>query len=500
MAKRAPRASVAGDRPRPGRSLPFFETQAIYCGDNLDKLPELPDGCVDLIYIDPPFNSNRNYEVFWGEAREARAFEDRHESIESYISFMRPRCRELHRVLKRTGTFYCQCDWHASHYVKVMLDQIFGDGSFKSEIVWKRTTSHGNAGRRFGIVTDSIFMYVKGNRYTWNQQFVPFTEEYIRQKFRYRDPDGRPWQSVTLRNPADRPNLKYKYKASNGVTYKHHPNGWSCNPARMERYDREGRLHFPDNPDGELRLKMYLDESRGVKLQNLWTDIPAVNSQASDRRGYPTQKPVPLLERLIKASSNDDDIVLDAFCGCGTTLVASERLGRRWIGIDFSPTACRVMAERLEDDCCLQEGKHFHIRDMPRSIDQLRRMPAFEFQNWAVNALGGIPNRTKTGDMGIDGRIFPISAAPESPRDSLGFMDVWYPVQVKQVEKAGRPDIDSFETAMQRARRTKGFFVAFDFTAGAKAEIGGFFKRTGIVIVPLTVRDILEEEIAMKLA
>ncbi len=223
--------------------------------------------------------------------------------------------------------------------------------------------------------------------------------------------------------------------------------------------------------------------------------------------GYPTQKPLALLDRIIKASSNPNDIVLDAFCGCGTALVAAENLGRQWIGIDISPTACRVMAKRLCDVCHIREdeklwriGRGFIVRDLPWTESQLRKIPPFEFENWAVIALGGIPNKAQVADMGIDGRIYPVSATPKKREGELAFMDVWYPIQVKQKDKAGRPDIDAFEAAMMREDRQKGFFVAFDYTGDALTEIQAFFRRSGKVIVGLTVREILDEEIAKKLS
>jgi site-specific DNA-methyltransferase (adenine-specific) len=477
-------------------------TETIYCGDCLQQLPRLPDACVDLIYIDPPFNSNRDYEVFWGETKEKRGFEDRHASTAAYIDFMRPRCVQLARVLKPTGSFYYHCDWHASHYVKVMLDQIFSENNFRCEIIWKRTFAHGNVGRNFGNIVDSIFFYTGSDEYCWNQQWVQLTPEEIEEKYPNKDSDGRRWQSVTLRNPGVRPNLHYPYKASNGITYQPHPNGWSCNLERMQKYDAEGRLHFPANPDGALRLKMYADESLGERLQSIWLDIPPIGAQAAERLGYPTQKPIALLDRIVKASSNPGQIVLDGFCGCGTALVSAQNLGRRWIGIDISPTACRVMAKRLRKDCGLIEGRNFLVRDLPWSEEQLRKIPPFEFENWAVIALGGIKNKVQVGDMGIDGRIYPAHATPKGGKkaDELGFMDAWYPIQVKQKDKAGRPDIDSFEAVMLREDRTKGFFVSFDYSHDAMTEVDAFFRRSGRVIVPLTVREILEEEIAAKLA
>ncbi|GMU82308.1 MAG: hypothetical protein AMXMBFR47_21790 [Planctomycetota bacterium] len=511
MAKRRSNtASLAPAAAAPaGRPSSLVDTRIIYCGDCLDQLQKLPEGCVDLVYIDPPFNSNRNYEVFWGETKEKRAFEDRHASTQAYIDYMRPRCVELARVLKKTGSFYYHCDWHASHYVKVMLDQIFGDEQFQSEIIWQRTSSHGNVGRGFGNITDSIFYYTASRRFTWNQVYIEYSERHITTKFTGVDPDGRRFTTSDLRNPGIRPNLHYSYKASNGVTYEPHPNGWAVSREVMEQYDAEGRLYFPLKADGRLRLKRYLDETQGERIQNLWDDIAPINSRAEERLGYPTQKPLALLERIVSASSNPNDIVLDAFCGCGTALVAAQNLGRQWIGIDISPTACRVMAKRLRDVCHIREdealwrsGRGFVVRDLPWSAEKLRALPPFEFENWAVIALGGIPNKAQVGDMGIDGRIFPVSAAPKRRGEATGelqFMDHWYPIQVKQRDKVGRPDIDSFEAVMTREDRTKGFFVAFDFSSDALREIDAYFRKSGKVIVPLTVREILEEELARKL-
>jgi hypothetical protein len=243
---------------------------------------------------------------------------------------------------------------------------------------------------------------------------------------------------------------------------------------------------------------------------NVWLDIDPINSQAIERLGYPTQKPLALLERIITASSNENDIVLDAFCGCGTALVAAQKLKRQWIGIDISPTACRVMAKRLRDVCGMKEseplwkiGRGFIVRDLPWTPEKLRAIPPFEFENWAVIALGGIKNKTQVGDMGIDGRIFPVSALEnrrKNQSDELNLEDKFFPIQVKQKDKVGRPEIDSFEAMMAREECQKGFFVSFTYTGDALTEISRFFKQTGRVIVPLTVQEILDEEIAHKLA
>ena len=488
------------------RASSLVDTRVIYCGDNLEQLSRMPDACVDLIYIDPPFNSNRNYEVFWGESKETRAFDDRHGSTQAYIEFMRPRCVELSRVLKKTGSFYYHCDWHASHYVKVMLDQIFGQNQFQSEIIWRRTFAKGLAFNGFPNNHDSIFYYTGGGTFTFNRPYVAYDlddlDEKTDQKYALRDSDGRRYQLTSLLNPAtDRPNLTYDFLGVKRV--------WRWTKDRMEAEYKAGHV-VQTKPGSAVRYKRYLDEQEGRPIDTLWTDIPPVNAMADERLGYPTQKPLALLDRIVKASSNEHDIVLDAFCGCGTAIVAAEKLRRQWIGLDVSPTACRVMAKRLRDVCGLKEGQAawlagggFIVEGLPWSEIQLRKIPPFEFENWAVIALGGIPNKTQVGDMGIDGRIFPAGTTPEKRGKTTGhldFMDDWYPVQVKQKDKAGRPDIDAFEAMMARNDRKKGFFVSFDYSSDALTEIGAFFRKSGRVIIPLTVREILDEQIAHKLA
>lgn len=474
-------------------------TETIYCGDCLQQLPRLPDACIDLIYIDPPFNSNRNYEVFWGETKEKRGFEDRHASTAAYVDFMRPRCVQLARVLKPTGSFYYHCDWHASHYVKVMLDQIFGENFFQNEIVWKRTSAHGNVGKRYAIVEDRLLFYVNSRDWTWNAPYLSYSDEYIESHYgQIEQGSGKRFTTRDLTASMQRASKGqlYEWKGIRPVATR----CWAYTRDKMHEFEEQGRLVYGET--GVPRLKLYLDDMPGVPCDTVWTDIPPINSQAVERLGYPTQKPIALLDRIIKSSSNPGQIVLDAFCGCGTALVSAQNLGRRWIGIDISPTACRVMAKRLRKDCGLIEGKNFVVRDLPWSEEQLRKIPPFEFENWAVIALGGIKNKVQVGDMGIDGRIYPAHATPKGGKkaDELGFMDVWYPIQVKQKDKAGRPDIDSFEAVMQRENRTKGFFVSFDYSHDAMTEVDAFFRRSGRVIVPLTVREILEEEIAAKLA
>jgi DNA modification methylase len=490
------------------RPSALVDTRVIYCGDCLDRLQTLPPECVDLIYIDPPFNSNRNYEVFWGETKEKRSFEDRHASTQAYIEYMRPRCVEMSRVLKKTGSFYYHCDWHASHYVKVMLDQIFGENNFQSEIVWKRTSAH-NDPAKYGNVHDTIFFFGAKGR-TWNPQYTPYTKEYIDAEWTEL-PSGRFFKGENMLDPQNKM-AEFEFHGTK-ARWRTGPDGmdalWSADQTDVPNSHGRILLRRDGRPRKRCRI-VFLDELPGVPLQTWWGDITPLAGGAAERLGYPTQKPLALLDRIIKASSNEGDIVLDAFCGCGTAVVQAQLLKRQWIGIDISPTACRVMAKRLRDVCHLREdetlwkaGRGFIVRDLPQSEAMLRKMPPFEFENWAVIALGGLPNKAQVGDMGIDGRIYPVSAAPKRRGAATGefdFMDIWYPIQVKQKDKAGRPDIDAFEAMMTREDRMKGFFVSFAYTSDALAEIDAFFRKSGRVIIPFTVKEILDEHLAAKLA
>jgi DNA modification methylase len=492
-----------------GRPSALLDTRVIYCGDCLEQLKHLAHACIDLVYIDPPFNSNRNYEVFWGETKEKRAFEDRHASTQAYIDYMRPRCVELARVLKKTGSFYYHCDWHASHYVKVMLDQILGENSFVNEIIWKRQSAHNDAkqgSKHLGRVHDSIFLYAKGDEYTFNHAYKPYDPGYVENFYRHiEEGTGRRYRLGDLTAPGgaapSKGNPHYEFL---GVT-----RYWRYSEENMKKLHAEGRI-VQSKPGRVPQYKRYLDEGKGTPIGTVWDDILPVQGSVGEGLGYPTQKPLTLLERILGLSSNPNDIVLDAFCGCGTALVAAQNLGRQWIGIDISPTACRVMAKRLRDICKLPEneklwrvGRGFVVRDLPWTVDKLKALPHFEFENWAVIALGGIPNKVQVGDMGLDGRIYPVGTKPADAADTGKkgqtdhmFADDWFPIQVKQVDKVGRPDIDAFEAVMERegqGGRQRGFFVAFGYSRDAEQECAAFHKRTGRIIKLLTVQEILDE-------
>lgn len=422
----------------------------LYYGDNLHWLRQMPDAVADLIYLDPPFNSQRNYNLLFkqqkGQPSQAQimAFEDTWQwsgleyerfkeeprnapllklvdalysmlgdsEMMAYVVMMAPRLLELHRVLKPTGSLYLHCDPVASHYLKIILDQVFGPQCFRNEITWRRTHSHGNVTRNYGKIADIIFWYSKSGEYKWTQLYTPFPVDYVEAAFRYRDPDGRRWQSVTLRNPGPRPNLHYPFTAKNGVTYQPHPNGWTYEPGRLKMLDDQNRLAYPSDPGGALRLKMYLDESPGTRLQNIWDDIPPIGSAAKERRGYPTQKPLALLERIIQASSNEGDVVLDPFAGCGTAIVAAERLGRKWIGIDITYLAINEVIDRLRTEKVEGRELVYELRGTPTDMVGARAL--FEntaaqnhkpFEQWAVTLVGGRWSAKQGADRGIDGRI-----------------------------------------------------------------------------------------------
>lgn len=475
-----------------------LDTNIIYCGDNLEVLPKyVADDSIDLIYIDPPFNTSRQYEVFWGEAQERRSFEDRFGDIMTYLDWMRPRLRELYRVLKPTGSFYYHCDWHASHYVKVELDRIFGFDNFRNEIVWRRSQTRSSISKIFKRSHDIILFYSKSSDYKFTMQYKGLSEA-SKQLYTNLDSKGY-YQLVPLI-------VSGKRKGETGKVWKRRdPNlsgkaggHWVTKPSNLDEYERMGLVVWPAKEGGLPRLKYYLEDNKGVPLTDSWDDIDLIQSSSDESLGYPTQKPLTLLERIVKASSNESDIILDAFCGCGTTLEAAAKLKRKWVGIDYSPTACRVMAERLEKRLGLKEGSGFTLRDMPKTAEQLRKMPPFEFQNWAVVALGGIPNQVKVGDYGIDGRLYLADMAKER-KEGVGEnkqtlfeeLDRWYPIQVKQMNKVGRPDIDKFQTAMRRDKRLKGYFIAFGFSSAAIREIKRAQTVEGLDIVPITVDELL---------
>lgn len=415
----------------------------LYYGDNLDILRRyVKDETIDLVYLDPPFNSKATYNVLFGEqngtrsAAQIKAFGDTwrwdqkaaeayQEVVEAggkvsqamqafrtflgdndmlaYLAMMAPRLAELRRVLKPTGSIYLHCDPTASHYLKMLMDAVFGPINFRNEIIWKRANAH-NDPKRYGRVTDSVLYYAKGDRPTWTPQHTPYREAYYESHFK-QDADGRYYRTVPLdapRHGAGSPSLLYEWHGKLPAPSR----TWAVKRETMEQYEREGQLCYTKT--GTPTLLQYADEMPGTPLQNLWTDIPPVNPQARERLGYPTQKPEALLERIIKASSNEGDLVLDPFCGCGTTIAAAQRLNRRWIGIDVTHLAITLIKSRLHDT--FGDSAHYKIIgepvSLPDAVDLATRDP-YQFQWWALGLVGARPVEQKKGsDKGIDGRLF----------------------------------------------------------------------------------------------
>lgn len=445
----------------------------------------MPSESVDLIYLDPPFFSNRVYEVIWGDEAEVRSFEDRWEGgIQHYIGWMRDRVAEMRRVLKPSGTLYLHCDPHASHYLKVMLDQIFGQSMFRSEVVWKRTGAH-NSARRWGPIHDVILMYTAGRNYVWNSVKQPYGEDYLTE-FDREDARGR-FMDVSLTGPGVRtgesgdpwrdvdPTAVGRHWQPSSTAYEVYERLTGENLAhlpmseRLDRFDGAGLIFWP--PKGKVpRFKQYLIDMAGMPVQDVITDINPINSRAAERLGYPTQKPEALLERIIRASSNEGDVVLDPFCGCGTTVTVAERLRRQWVGIDISPTAMEIMRRRLWNAARVTPA----IVNMPGTEASLKTLKPFEFQNWVINAVNGTHSPRRTGDMGIDGYW-------------------WFtkePVQVKQSEHVGRNVVDNFETAIRREGHDSGYIVAFSFTRGAAEEVARA-RTDGLTIRLVRIKEVL---------
>jgi len=425
----------------------------LYYGDNLEILRNreyFPDECVDLIYLDPPFNSNRNYNVLfkaesgadseaqitafedtwhWGETAEetyrdlivdapekvSTAIEallnliDRNQMM-AYLVMMTARLVELRRVLKPTGSLYLHCDPTASHYLKIVLDAIFGPTSFRNEVIWKRTSTHSDA-KRMGRVHDVVLYYAKSQSVVWNAVYRPLDESYVRAKYRYQDEDGRKWR-------AD--NLTATGLAGGGYTYEW--NGvtrvWRCPIETMRRLESENRIYYTRN--GVASYKRYLDESKGQPLNDVWTDVFPINSQAKERLGYPTQKPEALLERIIMMSTDESDIVLDPFCGCGTAIAAAHKLGRKWIGIDITHLSIALQKYRLLDMFELESGEDYEVIGEPTTEEGARELAQdsanegrYQFEWWALSLVGAKPvggqagsrRGVKGADKGIDGVI-----------------------------------------------------------------------------------------------
>jgi len=488
----------------------------LFYADNLDALrAHVADESVDLVYLDPPFNSNASYNILFrspgGHAADSQiqAFEDSwhwnnaaedafeqvmrsgqtrafdllramraflgENDMMAYLAMMAIRLIELHRVLKPTGSLYLHCDPTASHYLKLLLDAVFGAAGYRSEISWKRSSAHNDArqGRRqYGNVRDTLFFYTKSKSWTWNWLHTGYDEEYLDSAYRHADPDGRryrrgdltaakPGGDVSYLWPVRRPegggdweaDLDDEYLTPRmGWDYRQVPpynrRFWAYSKENMRRFADEGRLAYAAS--GMPEYKRYLDEMPGVPLQNAWHDIPP--AVGGESLGYPTQKPLALLERIIAASSNEGDVVLDPFCGCGTAILAAQKLGRQWIGIDVTHLAISLIERRMKDAFA---GASFTVEGTPKDLDSaldLARRDKYQFQWWAVSMVDAVPidGKKKGADGGIDGVIY---FKPDGKRTEKAL------VSVKGGANVGVQMIRDLHSAMVREKAPIGIFV-----------------------------------------
>lgn len=462
------------------------EINKLILGDNLEILRNMNSESVDLIYLDPPFFSNRNYEVIWGDEGGVRSFQDRWSGgIDYYIAWLKERVIEMHRILKPTGSIYLHCDWHADAYIRVhILDKIFGEKNFLNHIIWQRTNNPKGSQfekKNLGIATDSIFWYSKTSNYFFNE--ISAREQLqngeLAKKYPNFDKKGRYYCGPIVRGTSMglRPNLVYEYK---GFT----PNkaGWRMTKEKLIELDENGDLGWSSNNKPFRKLRP--ENDKGNPIYNFWSDINRIYSNSKESIGYPTQKPEKLLERIILLSSKKGDIVLDPFVGGGTTVTVAERLERKWIGIDQSVQAVKVTELRLHHAMNLY-SKPFITQLHKYDYDTLRYKDAFEFETWIVEQFGGTPNTKQRNDFGIDGKT----------RTNT-------PIQIKRSDNIGRNVIDNFHSALMRydkslyeknkkANEPVGYIIAFSFGKGAIQEVARLKNEEGITIQLVTVEEIV---------
>jgi len=504
---------------------------ALYYGDNLYILRKyIKDETIDLVYIDPPFNSKVDYNTFFKErdgtraAGQIKAFEDTWHwdvradrtyrellrradpiaqamyafyrllgtsDVFAYLTMMAARLVELHRILKPTGSFYLHCDPAASHYLKVLLDAIFGPGHCRNEIIWKRTGAHSSA-KRYGPVHDVILFYTKGETFTWNPQHQPYAPEYVRAHYTQVDGSGR-------RYMADNLTAAGKRNGSSGQPWRgfapgEKGNHWKFAIETLERLDAEERIHWPAN-GGWPRYKRFLDTMKGLALQDIWTDIAPVNAKAIERIGYPTQKPIALLDRIIRSSSNEGDVVLDAFCGCGTAVAAAQERKRPWVGIDITHTAIEVIRDRLNKE--FGEGTAPEPIGQPQTIEdakQLAKDSPYAFEDWALELVGADqPAKKKGADKGVDGRRV------------IGFSMDGKPLEMLVSVKSGRassPHVRDLRGTVEREGAAIGLFLTLQEPTKAMRDetlVAGPCELPGYIVdCPrmqiLTIAELLDGE------
>ncbi len=481
-------------------------------GDCLEVLQKLEPESIDLIYIDPPFFSNRTYEVIWGDKGEIRSFEDRWSGgIDHYISWLKDRVQEMHKLLKPTGAIMLHCDWHASHYIKVkVLDEIFSYDNFKGNITWQRHNAHNDAKKKLAVLTDTIFYYSKSDNFTYNPIYLELSDAYKNSTYRHEDERG-VYRLDNLTGARINPNDK----EWRGYHPKNAGRSWSV-PKEIvfQLVGQENAKELTTNEKLDLlfennfieisknnvpSFKRYLNTSKGTLVGDIWTDIKNVQSKSKERIGYPTQKPEALLERIIKMASNEGDTILDCFMGGGTTIAVADKLKRNWIGIDQSVHAVSVTEMRMN----MQQGKAIgKTQDMfatpfikklyKYDYDMLRNKDAFQFETWIVEQFGGVANTKQRGDLGLDGYIEQL----------LEVGKVRVPIQSKRSDNIGRNVIDNFHSAVMRydkiaydknkaENKPIGFIIAFSFGKGAIQEVARLKNDEKIIIKLITVEEIV---------
>jgi len=429
---------------------PTITKNHLYYADNLTIMRSMPNACIDLIYLDPPFNSQRNYNLIYKRLtgqpvpeqeeafcdawdmdpekeemarkmpivlREYGVSEDlvmfwkawidalRHTQprLLAYLVYMSYRLFEMRRILKPNGSLYLHCDSTASHYIKVILDGVFGHEKFRNEIIWKRTTAHNTTSRRYGDITDTILFYTKGDKYHFESPRTVHGDTYLSDFYRHCEPDGRRYRLHQVERNAAlgiRQNLIYEY---HGYIPEY---GWMMERPKLEALEAEGRLYWTNS--GRPQRKIYLDDVEKPRIGNIWDDIPPIQAQSEERLGYPTQKPVALLKRIIEASSKPDDVVFDPFCGCGTAIYAAHLLGRKWIGCDIAILSVKLVRDVLLKRYGLKENEQYQISGIPLSIEGAQELfdhDPRQFQHWAVELAGGFASTKHSDDKGIDGHI-----------------------------------------------------------------------------------------------
>ncbi len=472
-------------------------TNRLYYGDNLDVLREhVGSASVDLVYLDPPFNSNANYNILFkspaGTSSDAQieAFEDTwhwndkaedafdqvarsgntkafdllnamrgflgENDMMAYLAMMAIRLIELHRVLKPTGSLYLHCDPTGSHYLKLLLDGVFGANQFRTEITWKRSSAHNDAAqgrRQHGRIHDTLFFYTKGEKWTWNPVYSDYDQDYLDAFYRHVEPEtGRRYRLGDLTGPGGAAKGNPSYEVM-GIT-----RFWRYSKERMEDLISQGRI-VQTNPGTVPQYKRYLDEMTGVPIQDIWSDVPPISAQSKERLGYPTQKPLALLERIIAASSNEGDVVLDPFCGCGTAVHAAQKLGRQWIGIDITHLAISLIEKRMR---AAFPGIAFTVEGTPKdlaSAEDLAARDKYQFQWWAVSMVDAMPfgGKKKGADGGIDGIIY---FKPDGKKTQKAI------VSVKGGDNVGVQMIRDLHSAMEREKAPIGVFITKAMPSG----------------------------------